>query len=73
MPWEAARFVVASRATRVSAVVERVRACADAILSVCGIVADGRGLGKAKLRPEQSTEEGRSRGMLASVASSVKA
>jgi hypothetical protein len=36
-------------------------------------VADGRGLGKAKLRPEQSTEEGRSRGMLASVASSVKA
>ena len=38
MPWEAARFVVASRATRVSVVVERVRACADAILSVCGIV-----------------------------------
>jgi len=38
MPWDAARFVVTSRAARVSAVVESVRDCADAILRVWGIM-----------------------------------
>ena len=50
MPWDAARFVVASRAARVSAVVESVRDCADAILSVWGIM--GRIRGKKRVRME---------------------
>jgi len=54
MPWDAARFVVASRAARVSAVVESVRDCADAILSVWGIMDGIRGKKRVRVDGEMN-------------------